>query len=687
MGTAGCCTKDFVRQLLLASATGSILAFSLSAGAQTKVSATPSVGTPSVGTATYQDKLMQGVASDDAQDQAVNTYDSTGWPRGYSLETVWDQRRSAAQRSSSLGLKASGYIDTPDYGSISAQASLQNAVGAVGAGGNSKTQNSYVVRQIGMPFDGGWRADNAVGMVNLPAIDLARGSPRLSLPTPGMRGAITQWQQAQGLSLTAALGQSGRFEGYPVAGFEVAQGHYQMIGVQKQQRASDGLWQWGAMAAQAKDLPSGLAATGSGLLDAQAVYVAARREWALTTGTPPSFVQANAVTGHNNGQDVLGTANSKASGLWLDGGFGQGAHMHNWGVFSLQPGLAWLDLPLASDLQGGYWRHNWRTRQWSVESGLELLDSVSGTLPKGFFANSNVRYQYSSDTSFGAAATVRRYGVQAQSALLYTQFTNPMGNARLQAEAASADTGERQYKLQVDQDWTMVEGMRLSTALSADRERSRSAQGLVYKNGVGMALSVDWTLGSNTTFNQSFQARRVSDATQYTLNAGVGWRFAPRWSLQATVYAISGSTQATALAQSPLTSPITASTRTNDRGLFVSLRYQEDAGRALAPIGGAPGSAAGRLQGVVFLDDNKNGKRDAAERGATNVTVLLDGRFAMQTDAQGRYDFAYIAAGPHVLTVIGDNLPLPWSLEKDGRTEVRVYTRETSTVDLGAIKP
>jgi SdrD B-like domain len=677
MGTAGCCTTHCARHLLLASATGFILALGASAGAQTSVSVTTSTGTAS--TATYQDKVMEGVANDDVQDQAVNQYNSTGWPRGYSLETVWDQRRASGLSSSSLGLKASGYIDTPDYGSISAQASLQNA------GGDSQTQSSYVVRQIGMPFDGGWRADNALGMVNLPAIDLARSSLRLSVPTPGMRGVTTLWQ-AQGLGLVAAWGQAGRFEGYPVAGFEIARGHYQMLGAQKQQRASDGLWQWGAMAAQAKDVPSGLAATGSGLLDAQAVYVATRREW-IAAGASPSFVQANAVTGHNNSQDILGAANPKASGLWLDGGFGQGAHRHNWGVFSLQPSLAWLDLPLASDLRGGYWRHNWRTRQWSVESGLELLNSVSGTLPKGYFANSNVRYQYSSDISFGAAATVRRYGVQAQSALLYTQFANSMGTARLQGETASADTGERQHKLQLDQDWTMLQGMRLSTALSADRERSRSAQGLVYKNGIGLAVSTDWALGANTTFNQSFQARRASDASQYTLNAGVSWRFAPRWSVQATVYAISGSTQATALAQSPLTSPVTTSARTKDRGVFVSLRYQEDAGRALAPIGGAPGSAAGRLQGVVFLDDNKNGKRDAAERGAANVTVLLDGRFAAQTDAQGRYDFAYIVAGPHVLTVIGDNLPLPWALEKDGRTEVRVYTRETSTVDLGAIKP
>jgi hypothetical protein len=39
------------------------------------------------------------------------------------------------------------------------------------------------------------------------------------------------------------------------------------------------------------------------------------------------------------------------------------------------------------------------------------------------------------------------------------------------------------------------------------------------------------------------------------------------------------------------------------------------------------------------------------------------------------------------LTVISDNLPLPWQLDKDGRTALRVFTRETSTVNIGAVRP
>ena len=120
---------------------------------------------------------------------------------------------------------------------------------------------------------------------------------------------------------------------------------------------------------------------------------------------------------------------------------------------------------------------------------------------------------------------------------------------------------------------------------------------------------------------------------------------------------------------------------------MVSLRYQTDAGRARAPLGASPGSAAGKLQGSVYLDENKNNQRDASERGAANVTVLLDGRYATQTDAQGRFEFEWVAAGGHVLTVISDNLPLPWQLEKEGRSEIKIYTRESTTVNIAATKP
>ena len=81
-----------------------------------------------------------------------------------------------------------------------------------------------------------------------------------------------------------------------------------------------------------------------------------------------------------------------------------------------------------------------------------------------------------------------------------------------------------------------------------------------------------------------------------------------------------------------------------------------------------------KLPGVVFLDANNNGHADAGEAGAPNVTVVLDGRFSVQTDANGRFAFPVVATGHHIIVVVPDNLPLPWTLLNNGRAEIEVTT-------------
>jgi hypothetical protein len=104
-------------------------------------------------------------------------------------------------------------------------------------------------------------------------------------------------------------------------------------------------------------------------------------------------------------------------------------------------------------------------------------------------------------------------------------------------------------------------------------------------------------------------------------------------------------------------------------------------------MGGAPGAGAGEIAGIVYLDANDNQRLDAGEAGAANVTVVLDGRFSLQTDANGRFDFPAVGSGHHVLTVISDNLPLPWTLVNGGRTDVEVSTRNRTEVSIGARRP
>ena len=89
----------------------------------------------------------------------------------------------------------------------------------------------------------------------------------------------------------------------------------------------------------------------------------------------------------------------------------------------------------------------------------------------------------------------------------------------------------------------------------------------------------------------------------------------------------------------------------------------------------------------MFLDENGNGVREAAEGAASNVTVVLDGRYSVRTDSLGNFEFARVAVGAHQLQVISDNLPLPWFFDEEGSQRVvQVVVRERTRVDIGALR-
>src|SRR3546814_189781 len=131
--------------------------------------------------------------------------------------------------------------------------------------------------------------------------------------------------------------------------------------------------------------------------------------------------------------------------------------------------------------------------------------------------------------------------------------------------------------------------------------------------------------------------------------------------------------------------PISFISLPRNRSVFLTLRYERSAGRPQGVIGGAPGGPTGTVAGSLFLDDNGDGVRSAGEEAAANVTVLLDGRFAVRTDSLGNFEFPRVAAGSHVLTVVPDNLPLPWFIDQaDAQRSVQVRVRETERIDIGA---
>src|SRR6202012_2950138 len=148
-------------------------------------------------------------------------------------------------------------------------------------------------------------------------------------------------------------------------------------------------------------------------------------------------------------------------------------------------------------------------------------------------------------------------------------------------------------------------------------------------------------------------------ATCISDNVALTYQLSPNWQLLATYYDSRTSAYSPLTVVSPLTPPgATYVPAQEERGMFLTVRYKRASGMHFAPLGGAAGGASGELAGTVYLDGNNNGQFDAGEVGAANVTVVLDGRYFVQTDAKGRSDFAAVAGGHHVVSVVADNLPL-----------------------------
>ena len=159
-------------------------------------------------------------------------------------------------------------------------------------------------------------------------------------------------------------------------------------------------------------------------------------------------------------------------------------------------------------------------------------------------------------------------------------------------------------------------------------------------------------------------------------SAALNWAFAAGWTLGANYYVSRNSWRTPFEVISPIPGvPSVIDQRSDDEGFFVSVRYQWQAGSRSSALGGGPGRGSGSVSGVLFLDENDNGRFDAGEVGAPNIVVLLNGRFAARTNAQGRFEFPAVAAGNHALTVVPDNLPLPWTLPTDDRTSINVGVR------------
>ncbi|HEY2807549.1 MAG TPA: carboxypeptidase-like regulatory domain-containing protein [Steroidobacteraceae bacterium] len=655
--------------------------------------AQPQEVTPADATPVYQDRLIGGgKLTPDVSTGDNTTSDTSGLARSIRVDAVGSVLHqdgpSSAPDLHEYGLVTDAQWDTVSYGAWSANlaARIGGSNERISANGSQSDSNfAFAVHERAMPFDDGWQADNALGDLNAPLINLAHVQPRFLLAQGPMQGLETEWRGPSGIQIVAGGGTPGVYEGIKVPTFQTLGGTTATLGAEWSPAPA---WSIGGEFAAAHDVslyyqpldPNlfPLTPAGSPRISTDTTFLTAAWQG---TGLR---VQGNLIDGTVDG-------NNNAFGAWVDAALTRGAATQTFGLFRIDPNLTWGNQLITNDVQGGYYRADYQSRRWNADFGVDEVKSVSGNGADITFVNTAARYQLSRDTGIGGVANVRHGGGDTAWSLEgYLDRVNSLGTGRVQMDYAT-DAQTRDASLTLQQSWNTRAGRRLSTTAAVDHIENNSIPGTSQDATVarlavygGGDLTARLSLDGSVQWAQAVQGRAApSTSADVTLS----WQVNRAWSLLVSYYENRVGSWEPLVITSPLNPPTPVPVASmGESGIFLTVRYQDSRGAHFIPLGGNLGSGSGRLSGIIYLDANENGRLDAGETVVANVTVILDGRFSVRTDSNGRYDFPAVASGHHVVTVQSDNLPLPWTMTSSGRTEVEVSTRNRTEIDVGALR-
>lgn len=616
--------------------------------------------------AAYVDRVIENLPPEPEEDATARAYDRSGWPRFLRLEGRVGSQPFDPAHQTRVGYGIYGLLETPNHGTLSIDGTYAPA----------DSSGTLTLRQRGMPLAGGWFTNNELGVINPPAAGILRLPARIYLPSAILQGLSTEWENpGRGMQLFASTGEPGRLDFLPSNGFRQLQGRRTAFGGQWRLGADDAnplSYRGWTVALQHEDARGvsnlDVPLVPSDIVDARSTLMALRHEGA------EHRIQGQVLSTRAN--NLAGARN----GFWIDGEWDDGPRRHGLGAYRLEQDLSWAHLPLANDLVGAYARTSWRTRQWSAEGSVDWLDSISGRSGSGFFATGSGRWRLNRDHTVGGGATLRRFDGDAWSTYADWRVQNGWGHSGLRLEFMHSDTDADSRWLTWDQEWIVPQGWSLSTTLGTG---AYDAYGGRPRESVwNAALSVSAPLTHQASLRGNVNTER-SDTGQsrHSLTLGAHWRIDTRWSFEASYNRATGRSRFNP-SLDPLAPPLAIVVPASDRSFYAVLRYELEAGSRNVPLGGRAADGGGRIEGTVYYDNNRSGTQEASEQGVPNVTVYLDNRYAVRTDAQGRFEFPFVASGPRTVSVRGDTLPLPWNVVDQGQARVDVRLRENTSIAI-----
>jgi hypothetical protein len=620
----------------------------------------------------YEDQLIGGPVSDA---QSSVSEDEGPQPDGY-RSTLLEVRSFA--RSSNLGgsFSESGFFgqhrrETVNWGDWLFEGAWRhtgrNEDPTVAAAGSS---NRFTIRQIGMPLAGGASLSNVAGMFRTASGDALNSNFRFNLPGTLLTGVGSYWSRP-GVTLQAEHGTLTQVEGF------------QGLGTRRLEGTATGA---GASVRLGERWSAGLQALGVHSRLEVGDYTAATAALAYATPDPGLRWRAQVMTN-----------NQRKSGQWFEGEQIQGFHSTRWGVWNFNPSLYWYTMLLSTGQRGIALRHDYADpgRFWGA--GLERTRNdafdASRAATDVTLLSGNVGYRLDRTRSIGMIGQLRQVNPQFDdgstqkqryaSATVYG--TRSAANVTDRVQLAMVDSSGSLRTRIAEFSWTrdILRGDDGTLGFTAGIARETHESG----SRVRPTAGVSYTRALSDRGIFSAWLRYARDADQFSTNYSVSgtvqvnWAFTRHWSVS-----VSGSLNRLAFdaSQQPVFSATPS--RVNERSLWLTLRWSQEGG--VPYLAGQAGEArgAGIVRGVVYLDEDRDGRRQPSERPAAGVTVWLDGILSVTTGPDGRYEFPLVRAGRHVVRVESSTVRLPWGVADERGRPVEVEARGLATQDLPLIK-
>lgn len=374
-----------------------------------------------------------------------------------------------------------------------------------------------------------------------------------------------------------------------------------------------------------------------------------------------------------------------------------------YGVFHAEPELKWNDSAIASDQQGIYAQASSRKQNTELSLGYDYQkfglgnNSLSSSSNHSVFANGLYRVNRTVNTGTTTSFSSRSFDILSgsnnqQNNFSISQFIKARSLSGVMAlelfysKTDSTDRTNNSYSqgLNLRKDWQLPLHQDLELEFRVEQTNSELQSdtktiqtNLHYSNDWQDNLS--WAIGLTAFQNQSDSGGGI---TNHNTGVHVGlsgyWQITPRW--HSRMNFDSGHTTI------PGSDPFIAGDR-ETKTISITLGYSHHKGRPFQYFGRrSESNATGKIKGIVFFDENRDGIRQHNEKLAKDVRIILDGKFEVLTDHEGEYEYLPVYVGMHSIEIVIEDLPLPWTLEDESSISIRVDNRKTTKTNFALIK-